>query len=131
MIGSSASESRGESSSSADLTLLSQSNDPELSSVDAMLESGDSSTEQRTALERELIPSDFVNYVGHAQSLNNAKRLSALQDHFKPDKLYHFPTHTEYRKQRSFRYCWLEQHDWLVYSPSQDGAYCKVCSFWQ
>ena len=38
-----------------------------------------------------------------------------------------FPTRTEYRKQRSFRHCWLEQHDWLVYSPSQDGAYCKVC----
>ena len=51
MIGSSASESRGESSISADPTLLSQPNDsehndPELSSLDAMLESGDPSTEQ-------------------------------------------------------------------------------------
>ena len=69
MIGSSASESRGESSSPADPILLSQSNDseqndPELSGVDAMLESGDPSTEQRTAVEREPIPSDFVNYVG-------------------------------------------------------------------
>ena len=40
---------------------------------------------------------------------------------------YDFPTRTEYRKQRSFRHCWLEQHDSLVYSPSQDGAYCRVC----
>ena len=62
-----------------------------------MLESGDPSTEQWTTVEREPIPSDFVNYVGHAQSLNNAERLSALQDHFKPDKPYHFPTHTEYK----------------------------------
>ena len=132
MTGSSANESRGESSSPADPTLLSQSydseqNDPELYSVDAMLESGDPSTEQWTTVEREPMPSDFVNYVGHDQSLNNAERLSALQDHFKPDKLYHFPTHTEYKKQCSFRYCWFEQHDWLVYSPSKDGAYCKVC----
>ena len=71
--------------------------------------------------------SDFVKYIGHFQSLSKAERLGALQDHFKPDKFYSFPTHTEYGKQHAFRYSWLEQHDWLVYSPSMDGAFCKVC----
>ena len=33
----------------------------------------------------------------------------------------------EYRKQQAFRFNWLDKHDWLVYSPSQDGVYCKVC----
>ena len=90
------------------------------------------SSEQLVAGEIEPLQSDFVNYVGSAQSLNSAERLSALQDHFKPDKRYSFPTRTEYRKQRSFTYCWLEQYDWLVYSPSQDGAYCKICVlFWK
>ena len=37
---------------------------------------------------------DFVRYVGHAQSLNNAQRLNALLDHFKPDK-YQFVWSTE------------------------------------
>jgi hypothetical protein len=84
-------------------------------------------TEQLAAADIVPLPSDFVNYVDSSQLLNSAERLSALQDHFKPEKHFKFPTRTEYRKQRSFRYCWLEQHNWLVYSPSRDGAYSKLC----
>ena len=113
-------------SSPADINTLLSEDDGEPSSTVTMPSTSES-TEQLAAAEIEPLLSDFVNYVGSAQSLNSAERLSALQDHFKPDKRYNFPTHTEYRKQRSFRYCWLEQHDWLVYSPSQHGAYCKIC----
>ena len=33
----------------------------------------------------------------------------------------------EYEKQRSFKLAWLDEYSWLVYSPSEDGVYCKVC----
>lgn len=74
------------------------------------------------------VPTDFVNYVHQAQSLSNSRKLKALQDHFKPNKLYFFPTRTEHGKKHAFRFDWLEKHNWLVYSPAQDGAYCKVCA---
>ena len=73
------------------------------------------------------IQTDFVNYVQEAHSLSNSEKLNALQDHFKPDRLYAFPTQTEHGKQRAFRLEWLDEHKWLVYLPSQNGAYCKVC----
>ena len=139
MIGLSSGQSgcQGESfTSPADPTLLSQSsdserNDPEPSSVDSEsstmlsisdLTGGHDTDQLSVAGTSEPMQSNFVNDSGCAQSLNSCEQLSALQDHFKPNKLLNFPTHTEYRKKHSFRYCWLE-HDWLVYSPSQVGAW--------
>ncbi len=70
-------------------------------------------------------PSDFYNYVSHAGSLRDSEKFCGLQDHFRPTKLFSFPNHLEYGKQRAFRFCWLEEHNWLAFSLSQDGAYCK------
>ncbi len=73
-------------------------------------------------------PSDFYNYVRHAGSLRDSEKFRGLQDHFRPTKLFSFPNHLEYGKLRAFRFCWLEEHNWLAYSPSCDGAYCKLCA---
>lgn len=60
--------------------------------------------------------------------MTDSEKLSALEDHFKPHKLYQFPQHQEYGKNRSFNPAWLDEYPWLVYSPAKDGVYCKVCS---
>jgi hypothetical protein len=53
--------------------------------------------------------------------------LQAYEHHFCPTKLFNFPKTLEFGKHRSFQLSWLERFKWLVYSPSQDGAYCKAC----
>ena len=81
---------------SSDPTILSQSshhntNDPEpYGSVDSSTQATSELTgdDQLSALVA--MPSNFVNDIDCAQSLNNSERLCALQDHFKPDKLYDF-----------------------------------------
>ena len=56
-----------------------------------------------------------------------------LKHHFVPGKNYEFSTcnvkkSSEKRtKCLSFQRSWLEQYKWLVYSPSQQGGYCKHC----
>jgi len=45
----------------------------------------------------------------------------------KPGKSFKFPVRIEYGKKRSFNPSWLDNHNWLVYSPAKDGAYCKFC----
>lgn len=52
----------------------------------------------------------------------------AIEDHFKPHRLYQFPTRVEYDKQRSCKQDWLDEYSWLVYSPCEDGVYCKLCA---
>lgn len=74
----------------------------------------------------EILPNDFSLYVG--KTLTDSEKLSALEDHFKPHKLYQFPQRNEYGKNRSFNPAWLDEYPWLVYSPAEDGVYCKVCS---
>ena len=73
------------------------------------------------------IPNDFCHYVNQPDSLNDQARLSAFSEHFQPNLNFKFPITTEYGKARSFQHSWLEEHSWLVYSPCEDGAYCKVC----
>ena len=72
--------------------------------------------------ENESIPSDFFGFVNCTNPLSSVECLKAFKDHFKPDKLFVFPTCTEYNKQRSFRYCWLEQYitGWFIHHPKME-----------
>lgn len=74
----------------------------------------------------EVLSNDFSLYIG--KTLTDSEKLSALEDHFQPHKLYQFSQHQEYGKNRSFNPAWLDEYPWLVYSPAKDGVYCKVCS---
>ena len=77
-------------------------------------------------------PADFCMYVGQLQPVNDDERLTKLQNDYRPDKTYKSPAHLEYGRCRSFQRCRLEEYSWLVYSPTQDGANCKMCVlFWQ
>ena len=81
--------------------------------------------ESETTEESSVVPNDFSLYV--RKSLTDTEKLSALEDHFKPGKGFRFPIRIEYGKKQSFNPSWLDNHNWLVYSPSVDGAYCKFC----
>lgn len=72
------------------------------------------------------VTNDFCQYV-NAEALTASQRLIALNNSFKPGDSYDFPNRVEYGKHRSFQFSWLQEHNWLAYSPSHDGAYCKVC----
>lgn len=72
------------------------------------------------------IVDDFCNYMG-AASLTNDKKMKAITDHFKPPMDYNFLTWPFWIQKCSFRFAWLEEYKWLVYSPTHDEAYCKYC----
>ncbi|XP_046864226.1 52 kDa repressor of the inhibitor of the protein kinase-like isoform X1 [Xenia sp. Carnegie-2017] len=55
--------------------------------------------------------------------MDNSEICHLIKNVYKPDKKYHFPKSNG----RSFRHDWLDQHEWLCYSPSQNGAYCLSC----
>ena len=72
------------------------------------------------------IANDICQYVS-TEALTASQRLTALNNSFQPGEKYDFPTQVEYGKHRSFQFSWLQEHNWLAYSPSLDGAFCKVC----
>ena len=47
--------------------------------------------------------------------------------HFKPNKLYKYPTRVEYGKNHAFNPAWFDLYQWLAYSPAEDGAFCVPC----
>ena len=68
---------------------------------------------------------DFHYFVG--EKLTNSQKIEALENHFIPYKHYKFPVCNEYGNKRSFNSSWLDLYKWLVYSPKDNGAYCKYC----
>ena len=73
------------------------------------------------------IANDICQYVS-TEALTASQRLTAVNNSFQPEEKYDFPTQVdlEYGKHRSFQFSWLQEHNWLAYSPSHDGAFCKV-----
>ena len=51
-----------------------------------------------------------------------------IRNHFQPGINYNFPIKKYAGKNRLFQLNWLNRYDGLVYSPSQEGAYCIYCS---
>ena len=71
-------------------------------------------------------PNDISNYL--STHLSDDQKLFVLTKHFKPNKLYKYPTRVEYGKNRSFNPAWFDLYPkWLAYSPAEDGAFCVPC----
>ena len=85
-----------------------------------------STSSEHQDLQSHSVANDFNLFAG--KTLTDADKLSALQNHFKPSKNYRFLVCVEYGKKHSFNPNWMDKHNWLVYSPSKDGTYCKVCA---
>jgi hypothetical protein len=54
------------------------------------------------------------------------KRHELLTQNWSPSEDYVFPTWSEGGQKRRFNVKWLKRFPWLVYSPSKEGAFCKV-----
>ena len=61
------------------------------------------------------------------RKLYDHEKYTLLTTHFVPPRNYKFPTRNVGGRDRCFQYSWLEKHNGLVYSESQDGGYCKFC----
>jgi len=60
--------------------------------------------------------------------MSDAQKLHLLQNRFRPDSRYAFPSVFMNGCNRSFRYSWIEKYPWLVYSPRLDGVFCIYCA---
>lgn len=57
----------------------------------------------------------------------DADKEDILKNLWVPDKHFNFPGTIFGNKMRKFNHSWLETFTWLVYSKTEDGAYCKYC----
>ena len=67
---------------------------------------------------------------GKAGILSTHDRLMYLKHHFIPDRKFPFSRMSGNKGKvfkLHFQHSWLEKCKWLVYSPSQQRAYCKYC----
>lgn len=69
---------------------------------------------------------DIGNAVG--QSLSVHEKINFLSNTWIPDSNYVFPLKQEGKQQmRKFGVHWLQQYNWLAYSESKTGGFCKFC----
>ena len=62
-----------------------------------------------------------------SRELTDHEKLTLLTKHFVPPHNYKFPARSIGGHNRHFQQSWLDQHNWLAYSESEDGGYCKYC----
>ena len=61
------------------------------------------------------------------RKVTDHEKLFLLTKHFIPPHNYKFPARFVSGHNRHFQQSWLDQHNGLVYSESEDGGYCKYC----
>ncbi|VDI31200.1 Hypothetical predicted protein [Mytilus galloprovincialis] len=75
------------------------------------------------------ISSNDIGFVKQSTcKLTNEEKFYLIRNHFQPRINYNFPTKKYAGKNRLFQLNWLNRYDGLVYSPSQEGAYCIYCA---
>lgn len=72
---------------------------------------------------------DIGNYCQNnsVQSFTNEKQIFLLENVWKPQPGYKFPSITSSNHTRSFQMKWLEEFTWLAYSEEKSGSFCKYC----
>ena len=61
------------------------------------------------------------------RNLSKSEMVFLLNNHFIPGRNYQFPSRLGSGHNRHFQHSWLDKHNGLVYSESEDGGYCKFC----
>ena len=91
--------------------------------------SGSSSCSSESTLHPSVSSGDFGKVVElkAERKLTNHEKQILLANHFVPPRKYKFPARFVGGRIRHFQHSWLEQHNGLVYSESEDGGYCKHC----
>ena len=72
---------------------------------------------------------EVVSGAIQSTSFSAQEKASFLKNHLFQAKITSFPHKSCQKKQKmlTFQNFWLDQHKWLVYSPSQQGGFCKYC----
>ena len=70
---------------------------------------------------------DVGTFFDKGDSLTYDQKCTILQNDWRPEKTFIFPTRLIYGKQRKFNHSWSEKHTWLSYSKLLDGAFCLPC----
>ncbi len=63
---------------------------------------------------------------GNLHDLPQSIKLKIINN--QPDATYNYPIKCLYGKNRRFKVEWVKNHQWLHYSMSEDGVYCKACA---
>lgn len=61
--------------------------------------------------------------------LKDSEKIDALSKIKNPPLHFKFLAVTRGSKAHNFSYHWLGDFDWLIYSISESGVFCKFCSF--
>lgn len=69
---------------------------------------------------------DIANYFKQTHTSDESK-LSIFKALWYPDISYEFPTSG--KRNLKFQFNWFSRWEWLAYSKTTDGAYCKYCVF--
>jgi len=69
---------------------------------------------------------DIANYFKQTHTLDESQ-LSIFKALWYPDKSYQFPSSG--KRNLKFQFNWFSRWEWLAYSKTKDGAYCKYCVF--
>ena len=91
---------------------------------------GDNETSLQTNLHHPAVSSgDFARVVQlkGIRKLTDHETFFLLSNHFIPTRNYKFPARFVSGRNRHFQQSWLDQHNGLVYSESENGGYCKYC----
>lgn len=67
----------------------------------------------------------FIN-----RALTDEERLKVLHNCWSPPKNYQFPLIEKFKDKKlklKFQYQWLDRFNWLVYSETEQGGFCKYC----
>ncbi|KAL4721576.1 hypothetical protein ACJJTC_009941, partial [Scirpophaga incertulas] len=71
---------------------------------------------------------DIYNYVHNLDpQLDNVSKLNMLENIWKPPNNFNFPLHEHGGHKRRFQASWMSTYEWLSYSKSLEGGFCKYC----
>jgi len=73
---------------------------------------------------------DIAQFIERSE-ISDTEKYNILQNHYRPDTDTDLAYHEVRKGSRnckvSFQVSWLDDYNWLVYSPSKMGGFCKYC----
>ena len=84
-------------------------------------------TSQHAFIQSYLVPNGIGGFVHKSSSFDTAFKLRLLKSPWTPDTTYTFSISG--KRKLKFQLGWLIRFSWLSYSPSEDGAFCRLFFF--
>ena len=100
----------------------SQTHSPSFSDASATIDPNPATNSMSVQIRHDL---DIGNHVNSVQSITSALRHELLTNVYLPPSDYSF--RLDSKGSRRFRHSWLQEYQWLAYSPLLRRPMCKVC----